>query len=262
MVKPKKHLGQHFLKDQNIAKNIVDALSPDNDHRPILEIGPGTGVLTRYLIDKYPSTLVLIDIDRESIAYLRTHYPSLSNKIIEGDFLRKNLSATMGNEYSIIGNFPYNISSQIFFKILEEKDAVMEVVCMLQKEVAKRLVSPPGNKDYGILSVLLQAYYDMQYLFSVDPSVFDPPPKVQSGVIKLKRNGVKQLGCDEVLFKKVVKQGFQNRRKTLRNALKPLNLTDQTKALPILDRRAETLSVNDFVELTNEIAAGGGNNTL
>lgn len=262
MVKPKKHLGQHFLKDQNIAKNIVDALSPDNDHRPILEIGPGTGVLTRYLIDKYPSTLVLIDIDRESIAYLRTHYPSLSDKIIEGDFLRKNLSATMGNEYSIIGNFPYNISSQIFFKILEEKDAVMEVVCMLQKEVAKRLVSPPGNKDYGILSVLLQAYYDMQYLFSVDPSVFDPPPKVQSGVIKLKRNGVKQLGCDEVLFKKVVKQGFQNRRKTLRNALKPLNLTDQTKALPILDRRAETLSVNDFVELTNEIAAGGGNNTL
>lgn len=262
MVKPKKHLGQHFLKDQNIAKNIVDALSPDNDHRPILEIGPGTGVLTRYLIDKYPSTLVLIDIDRESIAYLRTHYPSLSNKIIEGDFLRKNLSATMGSEYSIIGNFPYNISSQIFFKILEEKDAVMEVVCMLQKEVAKRLVSPPGNKDYGILSVLLQAYYDRQYLFSVDPSVFDPPPKVQSGVIKLKRNGVKQLGCDEVLFKKVVKQGFQNRRKTLRNALKPLNLTDQTKALPILDRRAETLSVNDFVELTNEIAAGGGNNTL
>lgn len=262
MVKPKKHLGQHFLKDQNIAKNIVDALSPDNDHRPILEIGPGTGVLTRYLIDKYPSTLVLIDIDRESIAYLRTHYPSLSEKIIEGDFLRRNLSATMGNEYSIIGNFPYNISSQIFFKILEEKDAVVEVVCMLQKEVAKRLVSPPGNKDYGILSVLLQAYYDMQYLFSVDPSVFDPPPKVQSGVIKLKRNSVKQLGCDEVLFKKVVKQGFQNRRKTLRNALKPLNLTDQTKALPILDRRAETLSVNDFVELTNEIAAGGGNNTL
>lgn len=257
MVKPKKHLGQHFLKDQDIARNIVDALSEDNAQRQILEIGPGTGVLTRFLAERYPGNLVLIDIDTESIAYLKKHLPALSDDIIEGDFLKMDLSGVLKGEYAVIGNFPYNISSQIFFKVLEEKDEVVEVVCMLQKEVAKRLVSPPGNKDYGILSVLLQAYYDMEYLFTVDASVFDPPPKVQSGVIKLRRNKLEKLDCDEVLFKKVVKQGFQNRRKTLRNALKPLNLSDEVREQEILNRRAETLSVNEFVKLTNDIASGG-----
>lgn len=262
MVKPKKHLGQHFLKDQNIARKIVDALSSDNQRRPILEIGPGTGVLTRYLVEQYGSSLVLIDIDTESILYLKEHFPQLKGRIIEGDFLSEDLSDRMGREYSIIGNFPYNISSQIFFKILAERDHVVEVVCMLQREVARRLVSPPGSKEYGILSVLLQAYYDMEYLFTVEPSVFQPPPKVKSGVIRLRRNSVKHLSCDEVLFKKVVKQGFQNRRKTLRNALKPLNLSDQIKAMPVLDKRAEMLTVQEFVELTNELAAGGGNSTI
>lgn len=257
MVKPKKHLGQHFLKDKNIAQQIVDALSDDNTERKVLEIGPGTGVLTRFLAEKYPDNLLLIDIDTESIVYLKKHFPELKNNIIEGDYLKKDLTSMLEGEYSIIGNFPYNISSQIFFKILEEKDRVVEVVCMLQKEVAKRLVSPPGNKDYGILSVLLQAYFEMTYLFTVDASVFDPPPKVQSGVIKLRRNAVKKLDCDEVLFKKVVKQGFQNRRKTLRNALKPLNLSDEVKEQDILNRRAETLTVNEFVTLTNDIASGG-----
>ncbi|MBL6448663.1 16S rRNA (adenine(1518)-N(6)/adenine(1519)-N(6))-dimethyltransferase RsmA [Fulvivirga sp. 29W222] len=257
MVKPKKHLGQHFLKDQNIAKDIVDALSADNEGRRILEIGPGTGVLTRFLIGKYADNLVLIDIDTESVKYLKKHFLDLNDRIVEGDFLKMNLRAVLGDEYAVIGNFPYNISSQIFFRILEERDKVIEVVCMLQEEVARRLVSPPGNKDYGILSVLLQAYYDMEYLFTVDASVFDPPPKVQSGVIKLRRNNQVKLGCDEVLFKKVVKQGFQNRRKTLRNALKPLNLPEEVKAQEILNRRAETLSVNEFVKLTNDIASGG-----
>lgn len=261
MVKPKKHLGQHFLKDQNIARKIVDALAADYGGK-VLEIGPGTGVLTRYLLERYGEQLVLIDIDTESIEYLRSNFPSVSDRIIEGDFLKEDLSSMLGGRYAVIGNFPYNISSQIFFKILDERDHVEEVVCMLQKEVAVRLVSPPGNKDYGILSVFLQAWYDMEYLFTVEAGVFQPPPKVKSGVIRLRRNKLKQLACNEVLFRKVVKQGFQNRRKTLRNALKPLNLSDQIKALPVLDKRAEMLTVNEFVELTNEIEAGGGNSTL
>lgn len=259
MVKAKKHLGQHFLKDQNIAQKIVEALSADNIKRNVLEIGPGTGVLTQYLIKQYPDSLLIIDIDAESVDYLKVHFPALGDRIIEGDFLKENLTNVLGNEYSIIGNFPYNISSQIFFKILEERDHVVEVVCMLQKEVAMRLVSPPGNKNYGILSVLLQAFFHIEYLFTVDAAVFDPPPKVQSGVIRLRRNKVKEMDCDETLFKKVVKQGFQTRRKTLRNALKQLNLPDNVKALPVLDRRAETLTVNEFVELTNIIASGGNN---
>ena len=256
MVKPKKHLGQHFLKDQDIARRIVDSLSDNAGENVVLEIGPGTGVLTQYLQAKYADNLRLIDIDRESIAYLRKHFPMLEGQIIEGDYLRIDLSETLGDHYAVIGNFPYNISSQIFFRILEDKNKVTEVVCMLQKEVAQRLVSPPGNKDYGILSVFLQAYYDMEYLFTVDAAVFDPPPKVQSGVIRLKRNDVQALNCDEDLFRKVVKQGFQNRRKTLRNALKPLDLSDSVRSMEVLDRRAETLSVNEFVELTNAISRG------
>lgn len=251
MVKPKKHLGQHFLKDENIAQKIVNALK--SEQISVLEIGPGTGVLTKYLKDIYNDRLVLIDIDRESISYLKDHFDLPESNIIEADFLKAPLEGKLTDQYAIIGNFPYNISSQIFFRILEEKNAVVEVVCMLQKEVAKRLASPPGNKDYGILSVLLQAYYDFEYLFTVPPGVFNPPPKVDSGVIRLVRNEVQSLDCDEKLFKRVVKQGFQNRRKTLRNALKPLNLPIEVVELELLNRRAETLSVADFVSLTKQI---------
>lgn len=251
MVKPKKHLGQHFLKDENIAHKIVEALKSEDIN--VLEIGPGTGVLTKYLIDIHRDNLVLIDVDSESIAYLKKHFDLPLDNIIEADFLKVSLSDRLTSKYAIIGNFPYNISSQIFFKVLEQKEEVVEVVCMLQKEVAKRLASPPGNKDYGILSVLLQAYYDFEYLFTVPPEVFNPPPKVNSGVIRLTRNNVKSLDCDEKLFKKVVKQGFQNRRKTLRNALKPLNLPIEVVELEMLNRRAETLSVDDYVDLTKQI---------
>jgi len=257
MVKPKKHLGQHFLNDEQIALRIVESLSHLEADVKLLEIGAGTGVLTKYLVDRYKDDLVVIDIDTESIDYLNKHFPQLGVNIVAGDFLRDDILPLKDNRYSIIGNFPYNISSQIFFKILEQKEDVVEVVCMLQKEVAVRLCSPPGNKNYGILSVLLQAYYDLEYLFTVPPEVFTPPPKVESGVIRLKRNQTTQLDCDEALFKRVVKQGFQNRRKTLRNALKPLNLPDKVRELPILGQRAETLSVNQFVDLTKEIESAG-----
>lgn len=251
MVKPKKYLGQHFLKDENIALKIVDAL--DANEQNVLEIGPGTGVLSKYLLERYGTRLFLIDVDTESIAYLRSHFDLPHDHIIEADYLKKDLSDILGDEYAVIGNFPYNISSQIFFRILEERNKVKEVVCMLQKEVARRLASPPGSKEYGILSVLLQAYYSFEYLFTVPPGVFNPPPKVNSGVIRLVRNNVDRLECDESLFKKVVKQGFQNRRKTLRNALKPLNLPIQVIEEDVLNKRAETLSVNDFVQLTKLI---------
>ncbi|MEQ8927705.1 MAG: 16S rRNA (adenine(1518)-N(6)/adenine(1519)-N(6))-dimethyltransferase RsmA [Fulvivirga sp.] len=253
MVKAKKHLGQHFLKDENIASRIVNSFAEVYDQGHILEIGPGTGVLTKYLAQKYPKELHLIDIDKESIDYLESNFPDLIGRIYFGDFLKQGFEYTSAPVVNIIGNFPYNISSQIFFKLLEHTDRVKCVVGMLQYEVAKRLASPPGNKDYGILSVLLQAYFDINYLFSVEAHVFDPPPKVRSGVISLVRNQNQKLDCDEVLFKKVVKQGFQNRRKTLRNALKPLNLPQQIIELEILNRRAETLSVNEFVNLTKQI---------
>lgn len=251
-VKAKKHLGQHFLNDERIAEAIVDGLSAQALQGNVLEIGPGMGVLTKFLVDKC-NHLQVIDIDSESIQYLKSNLPALKDKIIEGDFLRMNLEEQFDHQISIIGNFPYNISSQIFFKVLDHKDKVTEVVGMLQKEVAERIVSPPGNKDYGILSVLLQAYYDMEYLFTVEPEVFTPPPKVRSGVIRLRRNAVEKLKCDEKLFKRIVKQGFQNRRKTLRNALKPLNLPDNIRVMSILDKRAEQLSVTDFEALTIQI---------
>jgi 16S rRNA (adenine1518-N6/adenine1519-N6)-dimethyltransferase len=250
-VRPKKHLGQHFLKDLSIAKKIVDALTYHNNYKILLEIGPGTGVLTDFLINKKEIDYSAIEIDKESVEFLKTKYPSLP--IIEGDFLRLKLDDLMKENYAIIGNFPYNISSQIFFKVLEDKDRVMEIVCMLQREVAQRIASPPGNKDYGILSVLLQAYYKIQYLFTVDEGVFNPPPKVKSGVIRLTRNEKQDLGCDQKLFVRVVKQGFNNRRKTLRNALKPLNLPPEITEEKLLDKRAEQLSVEDFVYLTKKI---------
>jgi 16S rRNA (adenine1518-N6/adenine1519-N6)-dimethyltransferase len=254
MVRPKKFLGQHFLKDRNVARKIVDALEVPKDY-PVLEIGPGTGVLTELLLSK-EINLRVIEIDTESVSYLKEHYPGLDNRIIEGDFLETELNG-LGEHFAIIGNFPYNISSQIFFRVLEMRGQVDQVVCMLQKEVAKRLVAPHGSKTYGILSVLLQAYYEMKYLFDVPPGVFLPPPKVTSGVIRLARNTRKHLGCDETMFVRIVKQGFQNRRKTLRNALKNLNLPAAIYQLGVMDKRAEQLTVEDFINLTNQIEKEG-----
>jgi len=251
-VRPKKHLGQHFLTDLGIAEKITQAVKGHEGVRKVLEIGPGMGVLTDFLIPQ-GWDLYLVDIDKESVAYLHKKYPELGPKIIEADFLKQDIGKVMGGKYIVIGNFPYNISSQIFFKILPERDQVVEVVCMLQKEVAQRIASPKGNRDYGILSVFLQAYYDIEYLFDVSSAVFDPPPKVTSGVIRLVRNQVQSLACDEKLFFRVVKQAFSMRRKTLRNALKPMGLTEGLNADAMLDKRAEQLGVDEFVELTNKI---------
>ena len=259
IVKPKKHLGQHFLNDKNIANEIVEALSGES--KKVLEIGAGTGVLTEFLIKHNEYETFLIDIDTESIAYLKDFYPELykENKILEGDFLQLNLNSIFAEntseKFAIIGNFPYNISSQIFFKVLENKELVTEVVCMLQKEVAERIASAPGKKAYGILSVFLQAFYEIKYLFTVEPHVFTPPPKVRSGVISLKRNNVEKLDCDEKKFKEIVKLAFNQRRKTLRNALKAVIISPEFNKLEILDKRAEQLSVAQFVMLTQMIMA-------
>ena len=253
-VKPKKRLGQHFLKDEKIAFDIVEALSPPDQLEKVIEIGPGTGVLSGFLIEKNYKELSLLDVDKESIDFLLAKYKKEKVQILHEDFLKIDVqNFSKKEQIGIIGNFPYNISSQIFFKVLDNKDEVSEVVCMLQKEVAERIVSKHGNKTYGILSVLLQAFYDIEYLFNVEPNVFIPPPKVRSAVIRLKRNNVQDLGCDEKLFKRVIKQAFQMRRKTLRNALKPLNLPENIIELDVFNKRAEQLSVSDFVDLTNKI---------
>jgi len=257
MVRPKKSLGQHFLKDQNIAQKIVDALEIGDVNKLIVEIGPGTGVLTQYLIQKQVD-LRVAEIDRDSITYLKEHFSDLKGKIIEGDVLKLDWNTISSDRFDVIGNFPYNISSQIFFKILDHRNKVDQVVCMLQKEVAERIASPKGSKVYGILSVLLQAYYDIEFLFKVPPGVFFPPPKVMSAVIRLKRNKTERLECDEQQFKVVVKQGFQNRRKTLRNALKRLNLAPSVSSMKLLDNRAEQLSVADFIFLTRQIEKSDG----
>lgn len=250
-VRPKKHLGQHFLKDLSIAQRIADGLTGRGGYNKVLEIGPGMGVLTQFLLPKTQFETHVIEIDRESVTYLNGHFPQLHGRIIDGDFLQMNLTNLFaGSPFAVIGNFPYNISSQILFKVLDIRDRVPEVVCMLQREVAQRIASPPGNKDYGILSVLLQAWYDITYEFTVEPGVFVPPPKVHSGVISLRRNAVQQLDCDERKFVQVVKHGFNQRRKTLRNALKPLNPPESLNAHPFMDKRAEQLSVAQFVELT------------
>lgn len=249
-VRAKKHLGQHFLKDLSIAQAIADALSGQG-YEHVIEVGPGMGVLTQYLLDKSFLTHV-VELDRESVLYLQAEYPELSTRIHSRDFLQLNLNQITEENFALIGNFPYNISSQILFKVLDYKDQIPEVVGMFQKEVAERVASPPGSKKYGIISVLLQAYYNIEYLFTVDESVFDPPPKVKSGVIRLKRNEKFKLDCNEKFFKQVVKQSFSQRRKTLRNSLKPLigksDFDDQ-----ILTLRAEKLSVEDFVYLTNQL---------
>lgn len=246
-VRPKKNLGQHFLTDQNIARKIVDSLG--SDVPVVLEIGPGMGVLTKYLLDRPKINLHVIEIDRDSVAWLQENFPQLKN-IWSEDFLKSDIGAKFEGNFSVIGNFPYNISSQIFFKVLELRKRIPEVVGMIQKEVAERIASKHGNKTYGILSVILQAYYDIEYLFTVSEHVFFPPPKVKSAVIRLKRNNVIELPCNEVLFVEVVKAAFNLRRKMLRNSLKAIceNLPEK-----FADKRPEQLSVNDFIELTKVI---------
>ncbi|MCK0131929.1 16S rRNA (adenine(1518)-N(6)/adenine(1519)-N(6))-dimethyltransferase RsmA [Flavobacteriaceae bacterium F08102] len=255
-VKPKKHLGQHFLNDEHIAKKIADTARDEKGHI-ILEVGPGMGVLTKYLEQK-SSELHVVEIDRESVHYLNANFPDLTERIHEIDFLRLDLATTFPNQQlSIIGNFPYNISSQIVFHALENKDQVVELSGMFQKEVAKRISEKPGSKAYGILSVLTQAYYDVSYLFSVPPEVFNPPPKVDSGVIKMTRKRDYRIPVDEVLFKKVVKTAFNQRRKTLRNSLKSFNLSDKLSSNVIFANRPEQLSVAEFIDLTQKIATDG-----
>ena len=248
MVRPKKHLGQHFLTDQHIAGRIVDSLQGDSGN--VLEIGPGKGILSHFLLRRFPDAFFMIEIDREAIDFLKKQYPDLPDRIISGDFLRLDPDRIFRDHFSIIGNFPYNISSQILFRVLDFKNRVDEVVGMFQKEVAERIASPPGSKKYGILSVLVQAYYDIEYLFTVHEGSFFPPPKVKSSVIRLQRNQVKKLDCDEVLFKKVVKAGFNQRRKTLRNSLSNFDVRLPEEHRHLLQKRAEQLTVAQFVLLT------------
>jgi len=255
-VKAKKHLGQHFLKDESIAKAIADTLNFEG-YDKLLEIGPGMGVLTKYLLEKPVETYV-IEIDRESVDYLNEHYPQLQGKIISEDFLRYNITKDFGTSpFAIIGNFPYNISTQIVFRTLELRDRIPEFAGMFQKEVAQRICEKKGSKAYGILSVLVQAFYEAEYLFTVSEEVFIPPPKVKSGVLRLRRKENYHLPCDEKLFFTVVKTAFNQRRKTLRNSLKSYNLSDNLKEDTIFDLRPEQLSTEQFIELTIKIAANG-----
>lgn len=253
-VKAKKHLGQHFLTDENIAKKIADTLQLEG-YEIVLEIGPGMGVLTKYLLEKNIETYV-IEIDTESVDYLNAHYPKLHGKIISKDFLKYNLNEVFnGKPFALIGNYPYNISSQIVFKCLEMRDQIPEFSGMFQKEVAERICEKKGSKTYGILSVLAQAFYDVEYLFTVHENVFNPPPKVKSGVMRMKRKENYQLACNEKLFFTVVKTAFNQRRKTLRNSLKSLIISDNLKEDSIFALRPEQLSVEQFIELTQKIEA-------
>jgi 16S rRNA (adenine1518-N6/adenine1519-N6)-dimethyltransferase len=251
LVKPKKKLGQHFLKSSDVAKKIVDCLNTNNICS-ILEVGPGMGILTEHIIDLNKESF-FVEIDKESIVFLKEKFKGIDKNIIEEDFLKidlKNFKSPIG----VIGNFPYNISSQIVFKIIENRDLVDKLIGMFQLEVAKRICENPGTKSYGILSVLVQAFYDTKFEFMLGPKHFNPPPKVDSGVISLKRKKEKSLNCDENLFFKIVKLSFQQRRKTLRNSLKKFNLSNNIKEDVIFDKRPETLSVKDFIHLTNIIA--------
>ena len=266
-VRAKKALGQHFLTDQKVARKIVDALEIPgqavNDKYPVLEIGPGMGMLTQYLLEREDIDLKLVEIDTESVNYLLTHFPDMQGRLMEADFLRLRLEKFFPVDFAIIGNFPYNISSQIFFKVLDYRERIPVVVGMVQKEVAERLAEGPGSKTYGILSVLLQAWYDIEYLFTVGSGCFAPPPKVESAVIRLRRNSRTELGCDEKLFKTVVKTAFGQRRKMMRNPLKPLARAKADRegwteeqladflAQEVFTLRPEKLSVEDFIDLTN-----------
>lgn len=250
-VRAKKHLGQHFLTDLSIAKKIANSFAPEVP-KTILEIGPGMGVLTQFLLELPNAEINVVEIDKESVAYLKEHFKQLDDHIIEGDFLKLNLDKYLSKEFAIAGNFPYNISSQILFKVIDYRDQIPQVVGMFQKEVAERIAAKPGSKTYGIISVLLQAYYSIEYLFTVHEHVFNPPPKVKSGVIRLIRNETHALNCDEKLFKQVVKTSFNQRRKTLSNSLKSilLNLKPEDE---VFRKRPEQLSVEEFVELTKLI---------
>lgn len=252
-VRAKKRLGQHFLTDMGIAQDIVDALSPQTAR--VLEIGPGMGVLTQFLLQKENLEVHAVELDEESVAYLRQHYPALGPRLYSMDFLKADLTSLIEPPFSIIGNFPYNISSQILFRVLDYREQIPEVVGMFQKEVAVRIASKPGNRDYGILSVLLQAYYDIEYLFTVEEYVFNPPPKVKSAVIRLKRNGCKQLPCNEDLWKQLIKTAFNQRRKTLRNSLKNVVFEDGFTENAIFQKRPEQLGVDDFVFLTEHVVS-------
>ena len=285
-VRAKKSLGQHFLVDLTVAQRIVDALRQGDEpgrsflsgparggseagHIPpaaVLEIGPGMGVLTQYLLQREDIDLKLVELDGESVDYLLTHFNGMQGRLYQADYLKLDIHRLFEGPYRVIGNFPYNISSQIFFKILDDKDRIPEVVCMVQKEVAERIAEGPGSKTYGILSVLLQAWYDIEYLFTVEPGAFAPPPKVRSAVIRLRRNGRGELGVDEKSFRNVVKMAFNQRRKMLRGALKPLINAKASRegwsaeqladfiAQPVFELRAERLGVEDFVELTRMLA--------
>ena len=250
MVKPKKSLGQHFLTDLSIAEAIADTLASYKG-MPVLEVGPGMGVLTRFLLDK-GHDLTVVELDPESVEYLQEHFPELRDRIVAKDFLKLDLAQLYEGPFCVIGNYPYNISSQIFFKILDYKDRIPCCSGMIQKEVAERMAAPPGSKTYGILSVLLQAWFDIEYLFTVPEHVFNPPPKVKSAVIRMTRNQVEQLGCNERLFKQIVKTAFNQRRKTMRNSLRSL-VGKECEVLsdPIFDERPERLSVERFIALTN-----------
>jgi 16S rRNA (adenine1518-N6/adenine1519-N6)-dimethyltransferase len=256
LVRAKKHLGQHFLTDKNIAAKIVGSLRPaENQYSQVLEVGPGMGILSDFLLQNTELQTYLIDIDTESYEFLQKKYPALDQRLINADFLEMDFTKVFAGRFGIIGNFPYNISSQILFKVLDSRQQVVEVVGMFQKEVAERCASKPGSKEYGILSVFLQAYYKVEYLFTVKAGVFNPPPKVLSAVIRLTRNETEHLDCDEKLFWQVVKAGFNQRRKTLRNAVSSLINKEKMTEEPLLDLRAERLSVGDFVNLTNKIVA-------
>ena len=254
LVRTKKHLGQHFLTDKNIAAKIVGSLKlAAGSYSQVLEVGPGMGILSDFLLQRDDLQIYLIDIDTESYEFLQKKYPQLGERLINDDFLEMDFGKIFTKCFGIIGNFPYNISSQILFKVLDNRDQVVEVVGMFQKEVAERCIAKPGSKEYGILSVFLQAYYQVEYLFTVKAGVFNPPPKVLSAVIRLTRNETAKLNCDEKLFWQVVKAGFNQRRKTLRNALSSLINKEKLADEPMLDLRAERLSVQDFVGLTNKI---------
>ena len=256
-VRAKKALGQHFLTDLNIARKICDSLSGGSPEQPceVLEVGCGMGVLTQFLLRRDDIRTWGAEIDGESVVYLHAHYPEFAPRLIEGDFLKMNLEERFPEGLQLIGNFPYNISSQIFFKVLENRHLIPECVGMIQKEVAVRIAEPPGSREYGILSVLLQAWYDIDYLFTVNETVFNPPPKVKSAVIRLKRNEVEKLDCDEALFIKVVKASFNQRRKMIRNSLRAVFGNFGGEEHEFFSKRAEQLSVADFVALTQWVAA-------
>ncbi|MFZ5554675.1 MAG: 16S rRNA (adenine(1518)-N(6)/adenine(1519)-N(6))-dimethyltransferase RsmA [Bacteroidota bacterium] len=250
-IRPKKHLGQHFLTDMNIARKVAEALTGFGGYKKVLEVGPGTGALTRYLLERKEFEISVMEVDEESVEYLHKNFSQLGNRIYFKDFLHTDIATLMNEKFAVAGNFPYNISSQIVFKILENRNQVPEMTGMFQKEVAERLAEKPGTKTYGITSVLTQAFYNVEYLFTVNENVFNPPPKVKSAVIRLQRNDVQHLDCDEKLFVQVVKTCFNQRRKMIRNSIKALNTNNIDH--PLFTKRPEQLGVEEFISLTKAI---------